>query len=152
LKKVLIFIAVLIVAWATYLTWFITVKPRLESNDTTQILEAGKLSDQQWEFLKDVSKLIEYAEDMGYKITAGEMYRTKEQQNIYIMTGRSWTWNSKHLKRLAFDINLYKNGRYTTKTDDYRDLGEYWKSLNPRNRWGGDWRKTPDPYHFERNY
>jgi len=113
-------------------------------------LEAG-LSDEQWKFLQDIAKLIEYAEDLGYKLTAGEMYRTMYQQRYYVTHGLSWTYNSKHLKRLAFDVNLFIDGKYQTSAEAYRVLGEYWKQLDPEhNVWGGEWVNSPDAPHFER--
>ena len=65
------------------------------------------LVQEQWEFLKDVSKLIKKAEDLDIVLTAGEMFRTKEQQEIYFKTGKSKTMNSNHLKRLAVDFNFF---------------------------------------------
>ena len=93
-------------------------------------------SDEQWEFLKDVSKFIVYADEMGYKMTAGEMYRTMYQQRYYVAHGLSWTYNSKHLKRRAFDFNLFVNGKYVTNKENFQDLADYWESLSPKNRSG----------------
>lgn len=108
------------------------------------------LSDKQWEFLKDVANLINYAEELDYKLTAGEIYRTRYQQRRYIATGRSQTMNSKHLKRLAIDLNLFIEGDLTYDFDDFEVLGNYWESLNENNVWGGRW-KFKDTNHFQRN-
>jgi len=113
-------------------------------------LDAG-LSDEQWEFLKDVSKLIQYANENGYKLTGGELYRTMYQQRYYVANGLSWTYNSYHLKRLAIDLNLFVDGKYTTKCKDYEPLGEYWESLNPKNKWGGSWHSKDCPHLERRN-
>jgi hypothetical protein len=45
------------------------------------------------------------------------------------------------------DFNLFVAGVYMTNSGAYKPIGEYWKSLNPLNRWGGDFTK-PDGNHF----
>ena len=39
-------------------------------------------------FLLDMCKLIQFATEQGFTLTAGELYRTPEQQEIYLKTGR----------------------------------------------------------------
>ena len=104
----------------------------------------------QWEFLKDVAKLIQYADSLGLVLTGGELYRTAYQQAEYIRTGKSKTMNSKHLSRLAIDLNLFKDNKLTYEIKDYEPLGKYWESLNPKNEYGGFWTWKDAP-HFERN-
>jgi hypothetical protein len=127
------------------------------------------LGKEQAAFLLDIGKLDVYATSLGFKVTPGEMLRTKEQQALHVAAGRSKTMNSMHLKGLAADRNFFKVlPPMTTETyingyvpnlayEILRPLGEYWESLNPKNRWGGnfdkDWdRKDPwvDLPHFER--
>ena len=109
----------------------------------------------QFEFLKDVAKLIQKAEELGFVITAGEMFRTPEQQAIYVKAGRSKTMNSKHLDRLAVDFNVFKDGKMCDE-NGIRPLGEFWESLNPINRWGGNFPPNKnggrfiDAPHFQR--
>lgn len=115
----------------------------------------ASLSDKQWLFLKDVAKLIIKAEQLGYKVTGGELYRTPEQQQIYVKSGRSKTMKSKHLSRLAIDLNFFikdENGRWklTWSVDKIKPIGNYWESLNNNNVWGGNWSKFKDVPHFER--
>ena len=109
------------------------------------------LSDKQWEFAKDVSALILYADRKGYKITLGEAYRTKEQQALYFKDGKSKTMNSNHLKRLAIDINLFiDNKPVWTLHQAWEDLGVFWESIRKENRWGGHFQNFMDLLHFER--
>ena len=106
-------------------------------------------SDKQWEFLQDVARLILFAANFeGYKLTGGELYRTKEQAELNAAKG-SGIVNSLHRSRLAIDLMLFINNEYITTSAEYYTLGEYWKSLNPKNRWGGDFPR-PDGNHFER--
>ena len=97
------------------------------------------LSQKQRKCSQLIGRLIGWAYDNGYEIVLGEAFRTKEQQELYVAGGKSKTMNSKHLKCLAIDINLFKSGKYLTETPDYKPLGDYWKSLDPECVWGGDW-------------
>jgi hypothetical protein len=106
---------------------------------------------EQWEFLKDVARLINKAEGFGFVLTGGELYRTTEQQKIYFETGKSKTMNSNHLKRLAIDFNFFINGKLIYAKKDIQPLGDYWESLNSLNRWGGNFKSFQDTPHFERN-
>jgi hypothetical protein len=101
-------------------------------------------------FLLDVCKLIEKATEMGFAVTGGELFRTAEQQQIYVKTGRSKTLNSIHLKRCAIDLNFFKDGKLTYDIPTLKPVGDYWESLNPKNNWGGNWKSFKDVPHFER--
>ena len=101
-------------------------------------------------FLLDVAKLINKATELGFTVTGGELFRTAEQQQIYVKTGRSKTMNSNHLKRCAIDLNFFRDGKLVYDVPTLKPVGEYWQSLHPKNRWGGLWRFVDLP-HFERN-
>ena len=96
-------------------------------------------SQKQRKFSLLLSQLITWAYANGYEIVLGEVFRTKEQQKLYVAEGKSETTNSMHLRCLAADINLFKNDKYLMDTPDYKPLGVYWKSLDPECVWGGDW-------------
>ena len=102
-------------------------------------------------FLRDVCKLIEYATEHGWVVTGGELFRTAEQQEIYLKTGRSRTMASNHLRRLAIDLNFFRDGKLVWDKTAIAPIGAYWESLNPKNRWGGNFRSLVDVPHFERN-
>ena len=101
-------------------------------------------------FLLDVCKLIQKATEMGFVVTAGELYRTPEQQQIYIKSGRSRTMNSLHLQRRAVDLNFFLNGKLTYDKAVLAPLGAYWESLHRLNSWGGNGVKLVDTPHFSR--
>jgi hypothetical protein len=101
-------------------------------------------------FLLDVCKLIEFATAQGFTVTGGELFRTAEQQAIYVKTGRSKTMNSIHLKRCAIDLNFFKDGKLTYDVATLKPIGDFWESLDPKNNWGGNWKSFKDVPHFER--
>jgi len=108
-------------------------------------------------FLFDFCKLIVFANKQGFIITAGELLRPEEMQRIYMRTGRSKTMNSLHLRKLAGDLNLFKadsmgKARLVSTKRGLQPLGDYWESLHPLNRWGGNFKSFKDLGHFERNY
>lgn len=105
---------------------------------------------EQAKFLRDVCKLLDFIDKQGLVVTGGELYRTTEQQQIYVKTGRSTTMNSNHLRRCAIDLNFFKNGALTYDTALLTPVGTYWKSLDPKNEWGGFWKSFKDVPHFER--
>lgn len=106
-------------------------------------------------FLLHVAELIRKASELGFLVSGGELYRTPEQQALHVKNGRSKTMNSQHLKRLAVDLNFFReqaNGEYklTYEVAELQALGNYWESLDPANRWGGNWNSFKDAPHFER--
>jgi hypothetical protein len=101
-------------------------------------------------FLLDLCKLIEYATAQGFVVTGGELYRTPEQQQIYVKTGRSRTMNSLHLQRRAVDLNFFKDGKLVYDKAVLAPLGLFWESLHPLNSWGGNGVKLVDVPHFSR--
>ena len=106
--------------------------------------------DEQAAFLLDVVKLISKATEWGWTVTGGELYRTVEQQQIYVKTGRSKTMNSNHLKRCAIDLNFFRDGQLVYDKAQLQPLGDYWESLHPKNSWGGNWSSFKDVPHFQR--
>lgn len=108
------------------------------------------LQDRQFKFTDDISYLIGFAYNKGYTLSFGEAYRTPKQAALNAKAGIGIK-NSLHTLSLAVDFHLFKDGVYLTKSDDYKELGTYWKSLNPDNAWGGDFSK-PDGNHFSQAY
>jgi predicted chitinase len=106
-------------------------------------------------FLLHVCELVRKAGELGFSASAGELYRTPEQQALHVRNGRSTTMASQHLKRLAIDLNFFRDGAdgrpllvYDVET--LRPLGQYWEGLDGANRWGGHWTTFKDTPHFER--
>lgn len=104
------------------------------------------LSDEQWQFLQMVSRLVMMVGyQPGWKLTGGELWRPPEMVEIYAKDGRG-SKDSKHPDRLAIDLNLFIDGVYQTNTEAYKPLGEFWESIG--GTWGGRF-KRKDGNHFE---
>lgn len=101
----------------------------------------SKLQQLQFEFSRAVAKLIQYANDEGYEVVGEYWFRCLE-----CPVGKE---NSLHKKCLAIDLGLFKDGKYLTKTEDHRPLGEYWETLHPHACWGGRFR---DGNHYSFKY
>lgn len=101
--------------------------------------------EKQWRFLRDIAKLIRFAECFPeIMLTAGEFYESPDEANPEHLR------NGQHPKRLAADLNLFVDGKYITGYNVYWDmLGGFWKNLSGENRWGGDF-SSRDYNHFER--
>lgn len=84
---------------------------------------------QQFQFSSMVSLLISFAKLKGYELTFGDAYR--DRRCPYGVK------DSFHHKRLAIDLNLFKNGVYLTETKDHKELGEFWEYIG--GTWGGRW-------------
>ena len=73
-----------------------------------------------------VGQLIDFIYKNGYTATFGD---------AYAKTGHKT--NSFHYKRLAIDLNLFKDGNYITSTLDHEPIGSFWESIG--GTWGGRW-------------
>jgi hypothetical protein len=91
------------------------------------------LGSKQRKFTYMVGLLIKWAYENGYELSLGDAYRDPRvfgDVGVYDGYGRR---NSNHKVRLAIDLNLFKDGKYLTSTEDHKPLGDYWESI------GGDW-------------
>jgi len=106
----------------------------------------NNLLEKQQQFPTMVAELILFAYGKGYKLTFGEALRTEEQAKIYEEKGIGIS-NSLHCKKLAIDLNLFKDDIYLDKTEDHLELGEVWESLG--GTWGG---RFDDGNHYSIEY
>jgi len=102
---------------------------------------------QSW-FAYLVAALILHAELLGFDVTLGEAWRSPEEAARLAKAGKGIK-RSLHCDRLAIDLNLFKNGKYLTKPQDYEPLGAWWESqgiaLGLLCCWGG---RFGDGNHF----
>ena len=50
-------------------------------------------------------------------------------------------------KRLAMDLNVFKDGTWLQLVSDLYPIGQMWKDMHPLCRWGGDFTR-PDSDHY----
>lgn len=96
-----------------------------------------KLGDKQRLFSMLLAELVLWAYDNGYEVTFGDFYRDSRVFGPVGVKKAYSSANSCHKSRLAADLNLFKDGKYLTKTEDHRPLGEIWESKHELCRWGG---------------
>ncbi len=106
---------------------------------------AKSLSEKQRIFTMMVCLLIDWAFQNGYELTFGEVWRSREQAEIYAKRGIG-VKNSKHCNRLAVDFNLFIEGEYQTDAEAYKPLTDYWVSLDGK---AGYYFKNKDANHLE---
>jgi hypothetical protein len=89
----------------------------------------------QRKFTLMVAALIQKAAELGYETTFGDAYRDPRVHGEQGVKKSYSEARSAHKHRLAVDLNLFKNGVYLTKTEDHKQLGEFWESIG--GTWGG---------------
>ena len=93
------------------------------------------LGQKQRKFTRMIADLIIFAYEQGYELTLGDAFR---DPRVHGPVGEKKSYssaNSLHKERLAIDLNLFKDGKFLTQSEDHRPLGEYWESLG--GSWGG---------------
>lgn len=96
------------------------------------------LSDVQQQFVVLIGQLIYFANAQGFRLTFGDAWASTGHEP-----------NSLHYQRLAVDFNLFLGDNWIQGADPaWKTLGDYWKSLDPLARWGGDITTLVDLNHF----
>lgn len=93
------------------------------------------LRQKQSKFALMVSRLIAKAYELGYEVTLGDAYR---DPRVFGKIGERKGYGeskSAHKQRLAIDLNLFKDGKFLSGTEDHKPLGEWWESQG--GAWGG---------------
>lgn len=91
---------------------------------------------QQVQFALNVPRLIYKAFSLGFDVTLGDAFRDPK-----CPYGHK---KSKHKRRLAIDLNLFKGIKYLKDTEDHMELGEWWERQG--GIWGG---RFNDGNHYE---
>ena len=90
----------------------------------------------------------------GLNVLITETYRSQERQDYLYQQGRTrpgkkvtWTHNSRHTSRRAWDICKNVKGQEYSDSNFFKQCGEIAKELGIT--WGGTWQSSPDTPHFE---
>lgn len=94
------------------------------------------LGDKQRKFALLIAQLKVWIYEQGYEVTEGDYWAKSGHVD-----------GSFHYKRLAADLNLFKDRRYLIETEDHRFIGDKWKSMDSDCTWGGDFSR-PDGNHY----
>lgn len=114
------------------------------------------LVEEQAAFLKDIRKLLDFADEQAFVVTGGELERTIETQAGYVRMGLEKSMDSPHLRKCAMVLNFFRktaDERYELiqTAEALERVGKFWEDLDPRNRWGGRQGKTIDALRFYRD-
>lgn len=96
-----------------------------------------RLGEAQELFMRQLPRLIDKAHELGYELRGGDLFR---DPRVHGKMGEKKSYSnafSCHKLKLAIDLNLFKDGKYLTTTEDHRELGEWWEAQHPMNCWGG---------------
>lgn len=96
------------------------------------------ISQKQRKFARLIPRLLDYIHEQGYECTLGDAYRDERVHGAFGVKVGYGHPRSGHKRRLALDLNLFKDGEYLEGTEAHRQFGEFWKILDPDCRWGGD--------------
>jgi len=120
---------------------------------------------EQWKYLQDEARLVQFIESSGFCAIGGERQRSYSEQQRKFDAGLSKAkpGQSQHQKCKASDFELFDESGAWLKVPDQADalgidihktkviiFGDYWESLDPKNFWGGNIPGLYDPGHFER--
>lgn len=93
------------------------------------------LLQRQQRFAEMSAKLILKAIELGYQVTLGDAFRDPRVHGKFGERKAYGAPTSFHKLRLAIDLNLFRNGIFLSKTEDHKELGEWWESQG--GTWGG---------------
>ena len=103
---------------------------------------------------KACALFLEECKNQGLNVLITETYRSQERQNWLYEQGRNrsgpivtWTKNSRHTSRRAWDICKNEKGQEYSDKAFFKKCAEIAALLGIT--WGGDWKSTPDTPHFE---
>ena len=108
-----------------------------------------KLGDLQRLFAKLITEHSQWLLDKGYEFTDGDAFRDPRSHGKIGEKKAYGRRNSNHKRRLARDINLFKDGKWLTKTGDHAISGARWEARHPLCRWGGHY---DDGNHYSMEY
>lgn len=104
---------------------------------------ADKISKLDPKMQEKTMQLLEYAKSQGMNVTITSGYRTQAEQQELLRTRPQYAAKkSLHCVGKAIDITIVGG-----KDEDYKKLGDYAKSIGMR--WGGDFRKVKERWHFD---
>lgn len=96
-----------------------------------------RLGKKQELFARLVVQLMLKAFELGFEIRGGDWFRDPRVHGHHGVKRGYGRDKSNHKLKLAFDLNLSKDGRMITSTKGHQELGEWWEKQHELCRWGG---------------
>ncbi len=96
-----------------------------------------RLGEKQELFSKLIAQHIIWLYNKGYKVRCGDFFR---DPRVHGKVGEKKGYGhiySMHKDKCAADLNLFKDGKYLTKTQDHLESGRKWESRHELACWGG---------------
>ena len=96
-----------------------------------------RLGEKQELFAKLIAEHISWLYKMGFKVRMGDVFR---DPRVHGKVGTKKGYGkafSMHKDKCAADLNLFKGGKFLTKTEDHAESGSMWESRHPMCAWGG---------------
>lgn len=96
-----------------------------------------RLGEKQEIFSYLIAQHVLWLYKQGYRVRSGDYFR---DPRVHGAVGEKESYSnaySMHKDKCAADLNLFKNGKYLTKTSDHKKSGEKWESRHPLCCWGG---------------
>lgn len=104
----------------------------------------SEILDKRQTFTANMAHLVLFINSRpGFACAGGRLKATRDENAVV-----GGIPDSLHQLGLAIDLDLYKDGEYQRDSEAHRPFGAFWKSLHTMNRWGGDFRPTPDGNHY----
>ena len=95
------------------------------------------LSKKQELFSRLLPRLIDKAHQLGFEVRVGDLFRDPRVHGEFGKHKGYGRKKSCHKLKLAVDLNIFKKGRYLTKSSHHHELGEWWEAQHELCRWGG---------------
>ena len=96
-----------------------------------------KLGEKQELFSRLLPRLIDKAHELGYGVRVGDLFRDARVHGEYGQKRGYSSSRSNHKLKLAVDLNLFKEGKFLSSTEDHKELGEWWIQQHELCAWGG---------------
>ena len=89
-----------------------------------------RLGEKQELFAQLIAEHMLWLINHGYTIRCGDFFAKTGHRK-----------GSNHYKKLAADLNLFKDGEYLNETGQHHHSGKKWERRHELCRWGGNWDK-----------
>ena len=95
------------------------------------------LGEKQELFMRLLPRLLDKAHELGFGIRGGDLFRDPRVHGAFGVKMGYGNPRSNHKNKLAIDLNLFRDGKFLSSTDDHAQLGEWWEQQHELCRWGG---------------